>query len=40
MDVLVISRDALCSNKNNKEKLARTSKFWLCIFFQQGQAPS
>ena len=39
MDVLVISRDALCS-KENKEKLARTSKFWLRFTFQQGQAPS
>ena len=39
MDVLVTCRDALCSKEINKEKLDRTTKFWLCFTFQQGQAP-
>ena len=39
MDVLFIFRDTLCSKENNNEKLARTSKFWLCFTLPQGQAP-
>ena len=34
--VLVICRDALCSNETNKEKLDLTSEFWVFFIFQQG----